>query len=409
MGRASAGRTGGARRSAACRPGRPPRPAGANSSRRGVGRQVHELRGHQVVRVRRPAARRAGRRASTRSGRAIWRRRPRRAPRRALQRGGGDVDRGDLPAALGQPDRVGALAAADVQRPARAPARRPRRPAAGSGRPLQTAGWRLVALLPGRPRSNIVRARCAVGVDGRRAVSSATRSALIAAAAVRPGRGRRDHLGAQVGDVAGHPHARAPRSRRSGRRRLAADDVAAASPPRPARARATRARSARAANRGATTSASSATTSPSSQPDPGQRVVVDLQRRRPRRRRRRCRGRPSCSASSRVRRRAACAGTAARRAPLPPQQRLVHRHRPGGQDADPPVADLPAVAVRAVQHVAAPALGQAGHVGQLVDEPGGHQQPPRPHAAAVVQRRPGTPSPSPRRRDRPAPATTSPP
>ena len=34
-----------------------------------------------------------------------------------LQRGGGDVDRGDLPAPLGEPDRVGALAAADVQRP----------------------------------------------------------------------------------------------------------------------------------------------------------------------------------------------------------------------------------------------------------------------------------------------------
>jgi hypothetical protein len=61
------------------------------------------------------------------------------------------------------------------------------------------------------------------------------------------------------------------------------------------------------------------------------------------------------------------------RAPLPPQLRLVRGPWPGGQHADAPVADLPPVAVRAVQHVTTPPLGQPGHVGQLVDQPGRHQ------------------------------------
>ena len=42
---------------------------------------------------------------------------------------------------------------------------------------------------------------------------------------------------------------------------------------------------------------------------------------------------------------------------LPEEQGLVHRARRRGQDADRPVAHLPAVAVRAVQDVAAPARG----------------------------------------------------
>ena len=73
-------------------------------------------------------------------------------------------------------------------------------------------------------------------------------------------------------------------------------------------------------------------------------------------------------------------------APLPPQVRLLRGQRPGGQNADAPVADFPPVAVRAVQHVASPPLGHPRHVGQFVDQPSGHQQPPRPHAAPAVQR-----------------------
>ena len=74
------------------------------------------------------------------------------------------------------------------------------------------------------------------------------------------------------------------------------------------------------------------------------------------------------------------------RAPLPPQVRLVRGQRPGGQHTDAPVADLPAVAVRAVQHVTPPPRGHPGQVGQLVGEPGRHEQPPGPHAAPAGQR-----------------------
>ena len=52
---------------------------------------------------------------------------------------------------------------------------------------------------------------------------------------------------------------------------------------------------------------------------------------------------------------------------LAEEQSLVAGHRGGAQDGDPLVADLPAVAVGAVQHVPAPPLGEPGHVGQLVD------------------------------------------
>jgi hypothetical protein len=72
-------------------------------------------------------------------------------------------------------------------------------------------------------------------------------------------------------------------------------------------------------------------------------------------------------------------------AQLAEEQRLVHGHGTGGQDADRLVADLPPVAVRAVQDVAAPALGHARQVGQLVDQPGGHQQPAGRHLTPVVQ------------------------
>ena len=43
---------------------------------------------------------------------------------------------------------------------------------------------------------------------------------------------------------------------------------------------------------------------------------------------------------------------------------------------DAPVADLEAVAERAVDDVAAPVLGEAVDVGELVDQTGGGQNPP---------------------------------
>ena len=62
-------------------------------------------------------------------------------------------------------------------------------------------------------------------------------------------------------------------------------------------------------------------------------------------------------------------------AELPEQQRLVHGGRAGGEDADALVPDLPPVAVRAVQDVDAPPGGQSRHVGKLVTQTGGDQQP----------------------------------
>ena len=50
------------------------------------------------------------------------------------------------------------------------------------------------------------------------------------------------------------------------------------------------------------------------------------------------------------------------------------------------VADLVAVAVGAVQQVAAPALAHAGEVGELVAEPGGDQHPPGDNGCTVGQR-----------------------
>jgi len=67
------------------------------------------------------------------------------------------------------------------------------------------------------------------------------------------------------------------------------------------------------------------------------------------------------------------------RAELLEQQGLVNGGRPGGQDPYPLVPDLPAVTVRAVQHVDPPPGGQPGHVGQHVAQAGGDQQPPGRH------------------------------
>ena len=49
----------------------------------------------------------------------------------------------------------------------------------------------------------------------------------------------------------------------------------------------------------------------------------------------------------------------------------------GSEDADRLVAHLPAMAVRAVEEVAAPALSRAGNVGKLVDGAGREQEPSR--------------------------------
>ncbi len=53
----------------------------------------------------------------------------------------------------------------------------------------------------------------------------------------------------------------------------------------------------------------------------------------------------------------------------------MYGHRTGREHADALIADLPAMAVRAVQHVDAPALGQAWDLGQLVAQAGRDQQP----------------------------------
>ena len=201
------------------------------------------------------------------------------------------------------------------------------------------------------------------------------------AAAMRPGGGGRADLGRQIGHVARHPdpgHLRRPRRvgrdvlthARSGARpppararpgSLPARPSAARPPARPA-ATVRPSRSRTPVRRSSTIS--SAATSPSTTAMP--RAA-------------------SCSACSSVERRAAAEEDDVV-AQLPEQQRLVHRHRAARQHADRLVAHLPAVAVRAVQHVAAPPLPQPGHVRQLVDQPGGHQQPARPHRPAVGQR-----------------------
>jgi hypothetical protein len=61
----------------------------------------------------------------------------------------------------------------------------------------------------------------------------------------------------------------------------------------------------------------------------------------------------------------------------------VDGQRPGGEDPDVLVADFPAVAVRAVQHVDAPPLGQSGDIGELVAGPGRDQDPARRHRPAL--------------------------
>ena len=62
-------------------------------------------------------------------------------------------------------------------------------------------------------------------------------------------------------------------------------------------------------------------------------------------------------------------------APLPHDLGVADRVGCRADDAERLVADLVAVAVRAVQHVAGPAFTQAGDVGELVAQPGGERAP----------------------------------
>ncbi len=63
--------------------------------------------------------------------------------------------------------------------------------------------------------------------------------------------------------------------------------------------------------------------------------------------------------------------------PLPDDERVLDGVRGSTEYAEALVADLVAVAVGAVEQVAAPALADARDVGEHVAEPGGDQDPPR--------------------------------
>ena len=191
-----------------------------------------------------------------------------------------------------------------------------------------------------------------------------------------PGGRRRNHLSHRIAHVAGHPQPGtvvAPVRSASIAMATTCSPIRTGCGSNPSGSR----KSARATGRGATASASSSTRSPSASRTPVRPAGPDLDL-------------DDLALHDRDR---ACGqlfallrgqrgGVRKQRhliAQLPEQQRLMRRHRPGGQHADAPVADLPAVAVRAVHHVAAPVLRQPGHLGQFVDEPGRHQQPAGPH------------------------------
>ena len=67
------------------------------------------------------------------------------------------------------------------------------------------------------------------------------------------------------------------------------------------------------------------------------------------------------------------------------QTDVVHGQRARGQDSHASVPDLPPVAVRAVQHVAPPALAHARDVGQVVDDAGREHHPSGSQLRAVRQ------------------------
>jgi len=73
------------------------------------------------------------------------------------------------------------------------------------------------------------------------------------------------------------------------------------------------------------------------------------------------------------------------RAPAGQLQRELEVAGVAGQYRQGLVADLPAVAVGAVEHAASPQLRQAGDRGQLVHDPGGQQQPAGLLGGAVAQ------------------------
>lgn len=71
---------------------------------------------------------------------------------------------------------------------------------------------------------------------------------------------------------------------------------------------------------------------------------------------------------------------------LAEDERVVDCQGSGAQYGDGAVAYFPAVAVHAVEHVAAPAFGQPLDIGQLVLHAGGNQYPPRAQRRPAIER-----------------------
>src|SRR6185437_5807341 len=68
---------------------------------------------------------------------------------------------------------------------------------------------------------------------------------------------------------------------------------------------------------------------------------------------------------------------------LAEQQCLMHRAGTGGKHTDGLVADLPAVAVRAVQDVPPPSGPETGQIREFVHQPTGYEHPTSTEAAPV--------------------------
>ena len=78
------------------------------------------------------------------------------------------------------------------------------------------------------------------------------------------------------------------------------------------------------------------------------------------------------------------------RSPLANDLRVSDRARSTAEDAEPTVADLVAVAVRAVQHVAGPPVAEPRDVGQLVPQAGRDEQPSRRDRLPARRAEPGS-------------------
>ena len=282
----------------------------------------------------------------------------------------------------GEPDAVGALAAADVERPSR-------REVGGLGREL-----RVDLSAPDRVAGRSAPPRRAA----RRSSASARRTRdgasglLLDEVGVDPSRrrgarrGRGDHRAIGVVDVAGDPEA----GYGGGAGRLGRDDRPEdlavhleRHRPRPSGPR----KSARARKLGRDHDGLAREHRAGGQPQPDQRVASA----------RTSGGVPSATDADGAQPLESSSGGSAPSCTtdhvvgqLAEQQRLVRGHRRGREDDDGLVAHLPAVAVGAVQDVAAPPLGQAGHVGQLVADPGGDEHAARPTSRppSVVTRKP---------------------